>query len=227
MLDDEAIEIPSVVPVFPLPEVVLFPRAVLPLHVFEPRYREMTADALDGAGIVAIALLKPGFEPRYYSLRAPIHRILGLGEIAASEQLDDGNYNILLRGVARARISKELPHKPYRVARVEPLESPADVPCSTLNTLRQELRQTVETEFVGDREVQEHWLRLFGTPLELGDLTDLIASVLPIDAELRQDLLAQPNPATRSMALREHIHTLAAITQTRRRQCRNGDWKMN
>ena len=227
MFDDEVVEIPSLVPIFPLPEVVLFPRAVLPLHIFEPRYRKMTADALDGAGIIAVALLKPGFEPRYYSLRAPIHRVLGLGQIVASEQLDDGNYNILLRGVARARIRKELPHKPYRVARVESIESSDDAPCAALDELRERLQETVREDFVGDREVQEHWLRLFSTPLELGDVADLIASVLPIDAELRQDLLAESDPVERATTLREHIRTLAAITQVRRGQNRNADWKMN
>jgi len=226
-MDDEPIEIPAQVPVFPLPEVVLFPRAVLPLHIFEPRYRTMAVDALAGAGILAIALLKPGFEPRYYTLRAPIHPVIGLGQIVASEQLDDGNYNILLHGVARARIREEVPHKPYRVARIELLESPAVAPGGALKESRQTLYKTVRQEFVGDHEIREHWLRLFKTKLELGELADLIASVLPIDAELRQSLLAEPDPVARATTLCGHIRILSAVTRARRTPDLASEWAQN
>jgi Lon protease-like protein len=227
LLDDQIIEIPSVVPIFPLPEVVLFPRAVLPLHVFEPRYREMTADALAGDRIMATALLKPGFEPAYYTLRAPIHSVLGIGQILASEELDDGNYNILLRGVGRARICEEVPHEPYRMARIASLElPPKSMPCQ-LKFLRSTLQKTLRAESVADSEILGHWLRLFDTQLELGDLADLIASGLPIDAELRQDLLAEPDAAARTSILIDHIRTLAAITRARRTQQPGAAWRMN
>jgi hypothetical protein len=75
--------------------------------------------------------------------------------------------------------------------------------------------------------MQQHWLRLFDTSLGLGDLADLIASGLPIDAELRQDLLEEPDAAARAVALADHIRTLAAITRTRRTQSPCADWKMN
>lgn len=226
-MDDEPLTVPELVPIFPLPEIVLFPRAVLPLHIFEPRYRRMTADALAGESVVAAALLKPGFEPHYYTLRAPIHPVIGIGQIMASEQLDDGKYNILLRGFARARIVKEVPHRPYRVARVEPLDVSEEPSRAELDRLRVDLQRTIEAEFAGEIEMQEYWLELFESSLELGDLADLIASGLPIQAELRQRLLAEPSPIARATQIAAHIRTLAAVTRTRRTHSPNADWKMN
>jgi Lon protease-like protein len=226
-MDEEVIEIPSVVPVFPLPEVVLFPRAVLPLHIHEPRYLRMTADALGGARVMAVALLKPGFEPYYFSTCAPIHPVLGIGQIIASEQLDDGNYNILLRGVGRARIREEVPHKPYRLVRIAALEPAGSLPPARVRKLRRELRQTLESECTGEDDSRAHWLRLFETRLPLGDLADLVASGLSIDAELRQDLLAEADPAARVNKLIEHIRVLAAVARARRTQSPAAEWNAN
>lgn len=225
MLNDDLGDIPALVPIFPLPEVVMFPCAVLPLHIFEPRYREMTADALLRDGYIATALLQPGFEPHYYTRRAPIHRVISVGKIIASEELDDGNFNILLRGLARARIQREVPHESYRVGCIELIESHAISPCME-QQLRCELRHTVCRELV-DVDVQKHWLQLFECSLNLGQLVDAIASTLPVDAELRQDLLNEADPAARAVALRDHLRTLAAVTQTRRSQCTAPQWGMN
>src|SRR5947199_3253211 len=87
----------SRVPLFPLPNVVLFPRAVLPLHIFEQRYRAMTADVLRAGGerLIAMALLKPGWERDYYGLAA-IEPIVCVGRILTHEELADGKYNFLL-----------------------------------------------------------------------------------------------------------------------------------
>src|SRR4051812_17609204 len=95
------------VPLFPLPNVVLLPRAVLPLHVFEERYKVMTADALRGERLVAMALLKAGWERDYY--QAPgIEPVVCVGRILSHERLPDGRYNFLLQGVMRARIAREV-----------------------------------------------------------------------------------------------------------------------
>src|SRR5882762_2823487 len=77
------------VPLFPLPNVVLFPRAVLPLHIFEERYKKMTADALRGDKRVAMALLRPGWEKDYYS-RPAIEAVVCVGQILSWEKLGDG-----------------------------------------------------------------------------------------------------------------------------------------
>src|SRR5213078_2405108 len=88
----------GVVPVFPLPNVILFPGMFLPLHIFEPRYREMTADAIRGERLIAMALLKPGWE-NHYEGRPPIHPIMGMGKIVEQEALKDGRYNLVLLGL--------------------------------------------------------------------------------------------------------------------------------
>ena len=96
------------IPLFPLPSVVLFPRAVLPLHIFEDRYRAMTADALTGGRQVAMALLKPGWERDYYA-RPEIEPVVCVGVILTHELLPDGKYNFLLQGHTRARVVQETP----------------------------------------------------------------------------------------------------------------------
>src|SRR5436309_2332195 len=98
----------SAVPLFPLPSVVLFPRAVLPLHIFEDRYRAMTSDVLDGDRLIAMALLRPGWEKSYYAKPA-VEPVVCVGRILSHEKLPDGKYNFLLEGLLRARISQELP----------------------------------------------------------------------------------------------------------------------
>src|SRR3954453_8232575 len=105
----------SSVALFPLPGVVLFPRAVLPLHVFEERYKIMMADALRGDRQIAMALLHPGWERDYYSKPA-IDPVVCVGRILSHERLPDGKYNLLLQGEARARVVRENNSTtPYRV----------------------------------------------------------------------------------------------------------------
>src|SRR5580765_8502459 len=99
---NDVLENLSHVPLFPLPNVVLFPRAVLPLHVFEERYKAMTAQALSGDRRIAMALLKPGWEKSYYS-RPAIEPVVCVGTILTHEKLPDGKYNFFLQGTARAR----------------------------------------------------------------------------------------------------------------------------
>src|SRR3954470_24360560 len=85
---------------FPLRNLALFPHAVQPLHVFEPRYRRMTARALAGDRLIALVLLKPGWEADYDNHPA-VHPVACLGRIVADQRLDDGRYNLLLRGLSR------------------------------------------------------------------------------------------------------------------------------
>jgi len=106
-------------PLFPLPGVVLLPGTLLPLHIFEPRYRSMVARALEADRMIGMALLKPGWEAA--SEPPPIHPIGGAGEIIESEDLPDGRYNILLEGRFRYRVLEEAVPDPYRIARVEEL----------------------------------------------------------------------------------------------------------
>ena len=110
------------IPIFPLPNVVFFPHTLLPLHIFEPRYRQMLADCLAGDRRLAVVLLRPGWEAEYYG-RPAVYSVAGTGEIVASERIPDGRSNILLKGLGRIMIEGEVPSpKPYRIARASWLD---------------------------------------------------------------------------------------------------------
>ena len=119
----------DLLPIFPLPNVVLFPNVFLPLHIFEARYREMVADALASDRMIGMVLLRPGWE-RDYEGRPPVYPIGCSGVVTHVDRLADGRYNIVLRGVERFRIRQEDHGKPYRRAVVEALAerelAPAD-----------------------------------------------------------------------------------------------------
>ncbi len=111
------------IPVFPLPNVVFFPGTQLPLHIFEPRYRALMRSCIESDRMVmAIALLKPGYEADYDG-SPPVHEICTIGKIERYEELPDGRYNLVLRGLFRARL-RELPKgdKLFRRAQIEALE---------------------------------------------------------------------------------------------------------
>ena len=112
--------LPAAVPLFPLPNVVLFPRCVLPLHIFEDRYKQMTADVLGAHRQIAMALLDRGWEKDYYG-RPRIDPVVCVGTILSHERLPDGRYNFLLQGHTRARVVRETTDKPYREAVLKPL----------------------------------------------------------------------------------------------------------
>ncbi len=115
--------LPPVIPLFPLPNVVLFPNVFLPLHVFEPRYRAMVADALEGDRIIGMALLRPGWE-RDYQGRPPIYPVGCAGLITHAERQPGGEYNIVLRGLEKFRVREEDHARPYRRAEVEAIDEP-------------------------------------------------------------------------------------------------------
>jgi len=110
----------DLLPLFPLPNVVLFPNVFLPLHIFEPRYRNMVADALAGDRLIGMVLLKPGWE-RDYEGRPPVYPVGCSGLITHAERLADGRYHIVLRGVERFRIVREDHARMYRCATTEPI----------------------------------------------------------------------------------------------------------
>jgi Lon protease-like protein len=129
--------LPRLLPLFPLPNVVLFPSIPLPLHVFEPRYRKMVADALATHRTIGVILLRPGYEADYQG-RPPVYPIGCAGLIQQHEQLEDGRYTILLHGLRRFRIVQEHEGEPYRLASIEVLDDPRG-DASSLATTRDEL----------------------------------------------------------------------------------------
>lgn len=111
-------------PIFPLPGVVFFPRVILPLHIFEPRYKAMVASALDGNGRIGMVLLREGWRSQYHA-SPPVFGTGTMGLITQPEELEDGKYNLLLRGLQRYRILEFLQETPFRLARVRLLEDVA------------------------------------------------------------------------------------------------------
>lgn len=207
-MNDLSGDIPGWLPIFPLPEAVLFPRQILPLHIFEPRYRAMVAEARAGRGLIAVALLKPGYEPRYFTSNAPIHRLVGVGRIVACEQVGDGSFNIILRGEVRAALLEERSERPYRRARVRRVTSCCRRSPASHAALRRELCESIRAFAGTAAHACEELARLFDTPLSLGELADVIAAGLPAPGELRQSLLAELDVCKRARKLTERVLSL-------------------
>ena len=116
--DSGPIVIPSVIPLFPLPNVVFFPRTYLPLHVFEPRYRHMVQDAAASHRMIGMVLLKEGWESDYEG-RPPIFPTGAVGRMVAVQNLSDGRFNVLLQGLRRFEIKDEIGLESYRQGSIE------------------------------------------------------------------------------------------------------------
>jgi uncharacterized protein len=138
--------LPSEIPIFPLPNVVLFPSALLPLHIFEPRYRAMVADALDGERLIGMVMLRPGWEPHYDKAPA-VYPIGCAGFITHADRLPDGRYNILLRGLEKFRIQGERGAREgedrYRIARIEAIGEPKPVVTAASREARHRLERLI------------------------------------------------------------------------------------
>jgi hypothetical protein len=115
--------LPPTIPLFPLPDVVLFPDVSLPLRIFEPRYRAMIADALKGDRIIGMVLLRPGYEKDYEG-RPPIFPVGCAGVITQVEELANGEYTLVLRGLQKFEVTREDSGGAYRVAHITPRPEP-------------------------------------------------------------------------------------------------------
>lgn len=185
----------SSVPLFPLPNVVLFPRAVLPLHIFEERYKEMTADALAGNRQVAMALLRPGWEKDYYH-RPAIEPVVCVGTILSFEKLPDGKYNFLLQGHSRARLVREFGGRSYRLAELEPIRQVHDLDVD-LEAEREQLARIFRAASVGRTPVGRQFRQLLAGPVRTADVADLVAFNYLEDVPLKQSLLEEPDARRR------------------------------
>jgi uncharacterized protein len=186
----------SRLPIFPLPGVHLFPHALLPLHVFESRYRDMVRDAMAGERLIAIASFEPGYESNYQG-RPAVRPIIGVGAIVRHEALGEGRANIVLRGVARARIERELPpaesYRMVEAARIDDAvaaDFDSDAARDTLILLADQLALKLPS---GGETLRE----LARSQPELGALVDVLSAALVTDAEDRQALLENVDVAAR------------------------------
>lgn len=206
-LDSAALD---ALPIFPLPDVVLFPGALLPLHVFEPRYRELTGDVLAGARLMAVVRLRAGYEAEYQG-RPPIHEVAGVGFVVDSERRPDGRYDIMLRGVARVAIREEHPPtKAYRVVRSRLL---LDVRPSDPTRLAEAQRSVIAlcdrlSFTMGDAERGASLRELCRSLPSPGACADLLAATMIADPDERQALLETLDAAERLDRVAGHVASL-------------------
>jgi len=200
------------IPIFPLPEVVLFPHTLQSLHIFEARYRQMVRDCLAGDRRIAMALLRPGWEPDYYG-RPPIYPIAGAGEIIEHEELPDGRFNIMIRGTMRIGITAELPiDKPYRVARARPL--PDRYPEGSPGALMERVEHLKVFFLRVLSEVKKGEIeaaKLFSGVKDPGIIVDRIAAAAIAEAETRQQVLEAVEVSSRLALVLGHL--VAALAQ--------------
>ncbi len=197
---------------FPLPNVVFFPHVVLPLHIFEPRYRQMTSDALAGDRLIAMVLLRPGWEADYQGMPA-LHDVACLGTIAADERLQDGRFNILLRGLYRVRIRQELAtDRLYRRARVAVLREGEPTSLADAPPLRRKLRRLAASWLRQLRIDADELLKVADTDLPVGTLADLFGFTLPLPVEFKQELLAERDGKLRQGKLIAYLEQSAPPT---------------
>ncbi len=202
--------LPDVLPVFPLPGLVLFPGTQLPLHIFEPRYREMLEAALSGDRMLVMALLQPGWEEQYYGA-PPLHTTGCAARIVTAQKVPDGRSNITVMGVARVRLGDELPGLPYRRVRVQPLpdrrdwlatpEAIASVPklLRLFGAIQEEQKVTTGPDWKPE-------------PPALETAVNMMAMFFPGEPALRQELLEIDDVGARFKRLEELV-----IEVTRRR----------
>ena len=194
---------------FPLPNLVLFPHVVQGLHIFEPRYRQMTADALAGDGLIAVVMLKDGEDAE--ADRPAIEAVACLGKIVWHEKLPDGRYNLRLRGLSRARVAEEVDtDRLYRSARVELLPDVAPGDLAELSRLRRDLAAAVLPRFGDDSPARQQLQELFEGDLPLGPVCDILSYALPIPPEFKQALLGEPQVERRAAAITDALRVSAA-----------------
>lgn len=183
------------VPIFPLPETVFFPRTHLPLHVFEPRYRKMTEDCIAEGLPMAVCLAKPGED---LAGHAEVFPVAGVGVIERHERLQDGRFNLVLRGIARARIEDEVPHRPYRIVRAARLEdrwpegTKLELPVRTLRSCVERL-----ASFATQPHIAAEVLRRSAAATDAAMLADIVAGMFIGEACERQEMLEELDVAAR------------------------------
>lgn len=202
--------LPSEIPIFPLPNVVLFPNVFLPLHIFEPRYRQMVADALAGDRIIGMVLLRPGWEGNYEG-RPPVYPIGCAGLITHAEPIPDGRYNIVLRGLEKFRILEEQSGGEYRIARVQTLMEETNE--AERASMRNE-RRRLEALLVPQPEGRGSDAKVPPTMAD-EDLVNALAQYLELEPVEKQALLEREGLLARCRSLIELLEMKVIVSQNK------------
>ncbi len=198
-------------PVFPLPGAVLLPHCVLPLHIFEERYREMTRDALDSHGLITMALFEGEVDnDAYLHGKPPLRPIACIGYCQQYERLDDGRYLIVLRGLCRVRIVEEREHEPYRIAMLQPTEHPP-LPDEQLVDERERLEQLITDPALDELDGVQNMRELFEAPIPTAGLIDLLIAGVCEETEQRYRMLCDTDASSRAQWLIHRLDDLRRV----------------
>jgi Lon protease-like protein len=200
----------GVVRLFPLPNRVVFPHVMQPLHIFEPRYRALLEEALGGDGLIAMAILAPGWEKNYEG-RPRLQPHACLCKVATHHLTSEGNYNVLLLGVKRIEIVRELPPaKPFREAeaRLRHDDYPEDFAAGRFSKQRR-LLELFKQGLPKLAETAEGLDELLGKHIPLGMLTDIVAYTLELGFDKKIQLLAETNVDRRVEILFDYLSNAA------------------
>jgi Lon protease-like protein len=194
------------VPLFPLEGLVLFPHVAIPLHIFEPRYRRMTADALETHRLIAMAVPRTD---RGDSGQTPLHEVVCIGRITAEERLAGGRYNLILTGLQRARIERELVNDlPYRIGELTLLPDSYNPTTARDRSERQRELLTAFKRLSGPATSDTLFQQLLDAQLPLGVLCDLLAAALKMPAAAKYRALSEVDVDQRGRFLLETILSL-------------------
>lgn len=190
---------------FPLPNLVLFPHVVQPLHIFEPRYVEMFEAALADDRLIAMALLARGWENDYEG-RPTIEPVACLGRVLSWQAQADSRYNLLLLGLRRVRVLRELPpDRAFREAEVTLLEDDYPTASGKTKDLQRRLAAAFEGVLPRIKDAQDLFDQLSMGAVSLGTLTDVISYAVDADVSTKQALLAEQNVERRARMLMAHF----------------------
>jgi hypothetical protein len=206
--------LPPTIPIFPLPNVVLFPNVFLPLHIFEPRYRQMVDEALKGDRIIGMVLLRPGWEGDYEG-RPAVYPIGCAGVITHAERLADGRFNIVLRGMQKFRVTGEEADERalYRLATILPLPEPTAESCR--DEMRSE-RRRLEALLVPQpdtKDAKEAKDTKVPTSMPDEDLVNALAQYLEFDPVEKQALLERDGLLARCRSLIELLEMKVLVSR--------------
>jgi Lon protease-like protein len=187
------------------------PGAILPLQIFEPRYRAMVTDAVAGNNLIAMALLRPGFEAHYYTNLAKIHQVVCIGRIREHVKIPDGRHFINLLGLCPAHVKYENSDGEYRTAYLEAVVRS----CGGIDTdgefaAREVIRQIIASSVFEDVDGVQKCRQIVDNGASLDQVVDCLAGkLLPCDAlEVKQGLLEELDTLRRAETLAKELRTL-------------------
>ena len=202
---------------FPLPNLVMFPHVMQALHIFEPRYRAMFEEALEDDRLVALGSLAPGWE-EHQDGRPPLRPHACLCRIATHQRTAEGTANVLVLGVRRLRLVRELPPKKlFRVVESEIIDDvePGDAAPGGAAALQRQLLDAFKRSMPRVPDAHEQLDQLLGSQITLGMLTDIVAYTIDLDVETKLRLLAECDVFERARLLLGAIGSRSAAGSAR------------